>query len=207
MEASMSKQRITHEPSLRVHPRRVFLAPLGLAGIALAVAACGSTTASSVSVPQPAVATPKVNGGAVLGTASTPLGTILVDAQGRTLYEFASDSKNTSTCTGQCLTYWPVATAPANPPGAVPGITGSLGSFARPDGGTQLTINGLPLYTYAADTAPGMTSGQGSTGSGAKWWVVAPGGSPVTATAPAGQPAPATSSSAAAAARPTAGGY
>ncbi len=182
------------------------MAPLGFAVLALAVAACGSTTASSVSVPQPAVAAPSIAAGAVLGTASTPLGTILVDAQGRTVYEFASDSKNTTTCTGQCLTYWPVVTAPAKVSGTNPGVTGTVGSFARPDGGSQLTINGLPLYTYAADTAPGMTGGQGSTGSGAKWWVVAPDGTPITTSAPRGA-GTAASPASPAAARPAAGGY
>jgi predicted lipoprotein with Yx(FWY)xxD motif len=145
----------------------------------------------------------------VLSTASSPLGTILVDAQGRTVYEFASDSKNTSTCSGQCLTYWPPVVAPATVPGAVPGITGALGSFTRKDGGSELTINGLPLYTFAGDTAPGMTAGQGSNGSGAKWWVVAPDGSPITTMAggtPTGS-APSTSASTKPAAAPAPTGY
>lgn len=163
---------------------RHLLAPVALAGLALAVAACGSTTASSVSAPQPAVAPSPAAVGGVLATAQTPLGTIVVDAQGRTVYEFASDTKNTSTCNGQCLTYWPIVSAPPTVPAALPGITGTVGSFTRTDGGKQLTINGLPLYTYAADTSPGMTTGQGSSGSGAKWWVVAPDGSPITSAAP-----------------------
>jgi predicted lipoprotein with Yx(FWY)xxD motif len=192
-----------------VHDRRgrFILAPLGFVGLALAVAACGSTTATSASLPQPAVVAPATSSGGVLGTATTPLGTILVDAQGRTVYEFASDSKDTSTCSGQCLTYWPVVTAPTNVPGAIAGVTGTVGSFTRTDGGTQLTINGLPLYTYAADTAPGMTTGQGSNGSGAKWWVVAPDGSPITSTTTLGSAASPAPASTAAAAQPATGGY
>lgn len=182
------------------------LTPIGLAGIALVAAACGSTTASPVSVPQPAVVSTAGTSASGLSTASSPLGTILVDAQGRTVYEFASDSKNTSTCTGQCLTYWPPVAATATGLGASPGITGTVGSFTRSDGGSQVTINGLPLYTYAGDTAPGMTTGQGSNGSGAKWWVVAPDGSPITTSA-AGQPSAAPSAAPASAAAPAAGGY
>lgn len=183
--------------SIRERRARLLLTPLGFAGVALIVAACGSTTASTVSVPKPAVvassAAPVAStsaSGSVLGTTKTPLGTILVDAQGRTVYEFASDSKDTSTCTAQCLGYWPPVKAPSTLPGTISGVTGTVGSFARPDGGTQLTIDGLPLYTYAGDTAPGMTTGQGSTGSGAKWWVVAPDGTPITTTPPVGSAGP-----------------
>jgi predicted lipoprotein with Yx(FWY)xxD motif len=178
----MSNRLTTRIPSMPHRVGRLRLAPICLVGVALIVAGCGSTTASSVSVPQPASVAPAASSGALLGTAATPLGTILVDSRGRTVYEFASDSANSSTCSGQCLTYWPVVSAPVTVPGTIAGVTGTVGSFTRTDGGTQLTINGLPLYTYAADTAPGMTTGQGSNGSGAKWWVVAPDGSPITTT-------------------------
>jgi predicted lipoprotein with Yx(FWY)xxD motif len=189
LEVTMSNPFSTTGASNGAHRTRRLLAPLGIASIALVAAACGSTTASSAALSKPAVAQVAQPAGAVLATAKTALGTILVDAHGRTVYEFASDSKNTSTCSGQCLTYWPIVPAPATLPTALPGITGTVGSFARPDGGNQLTINGLPLYTYAADSGPGATTGQGSTGSGAKWWVVAPAGTPVTTAAPSGQPA------------------
>ena len=108
------------------------------------------------------------------------LGEILVDAKGRTVYVFMADSPGTSTCTGQCLDYWPAVVAPAKLPAPASGVTGKLGSITRDDGTRQLTINGWPLYTYAGDTKAGMTSGQGSSGSGAKWWVVSPAGKKIT---------------------------
>jgi len=113
-------------------------------------------------------------------TAKSALGPILVDAKGRTVYVFMADSPGRSTCTGQCLTYWPAVVAPAKLPAAAAGVTGKLGSITRDDGTRQLTINGWPLYTYAGDTKAGMTSGQGSSGSGAKWWVVSPAGKKIT---------------------------
>ena len=113
-------------------------------------------------------------------TAQSPLGPILVDAKGRTVYVFMADSPGTSTCTGQCLDYWPAVVAPAKLPAPASGVTGKLGSITRDDGTRQLTINGWPLYTYAGDTKAGMTSGQGSSGSGAKWWVVSPAGKKIT---------------------------
>ncbi|MBK9739543.1 MAG: hypothetical protein IPO93_08505 [Actinobacteria bacterium] len=113
-------------------------------------------------------------------TKKTALGTILVSPKGRTVYVFMADSPGTSNCTGSCLTYWPPVAAPAKLPASVPGVTGSLGTLVRDDGTRQLTINGWPLYTYAGDTTAGATSGQGSSGSGAKWWAVSPAGKKIT---------------------------
>ncbi len=44
-----------------------------------------------------------------------------------------------------------------------------------------MTYDGHPLYYYAGDSGSGMASGQGSDNFGAKWWLVAPSGSDVTA--------------------------
>jgi hypothetical protein len=152
-EVSMSNRLTPTTPSS--HRRgRLILAPVGFAGLALAVAACGSTTATSVPEQQQAVIAPAAAAGAVLGTATTPLGTILVDAQGRTVYEFASDSRDTSTCTGQCLTYWPVVTAPATVPEAIQRITATLGSFDRPDGTPITTPTPAGPATSMAPSSP-----------------------------------------------------
>ena len=49
-----------------------------------------------------------------------------------------------------------------------------------------MTYNGHPLYYFVGDTKRGMTSGQGSTGSGAKWWLVSPAGGAITHTGSSG---------------------
>jgi len=148
-------------------------------------------TAAAVAAPLPAAAagatgaTAAAQSKTVVRVATSPVGSILTDAKGRTVYLFMSDKKGVSTCTGQCLTYWPPVAAPTGLPSTLPGISGKLGSITRPDTGTrQLTINGKPLYTYAGDTKPGMISGQGSNGGGALWWVVAPSGKKITKAAP-----------------------
>ena len=52
----------------------------------------------------------------------------------------------------------------------------------------QLTLDGLPLYLFAGDKAPGDINGQARQG---VWWVVAPDGSKVTrAATPSGPVAP-----------------
>jgi len=114
---------------------------------------------------------------AALRTGQTALGTVVVNGQGMTVYVFDKDAANsgTSACTGPCLTLWPPVKAPAGTPRAT-GVTGTVGTITLPNGTRQLTLNGLPLYTYAADAKPGDTSGQGNQGFGAAWWVVGPDG-------------------------------
>jgi predicted lipoprotein with Yx(FWY)xxD motif len=167
---------------------------VGIIAVGLTVAACGSSPAASTGTTTSAPPTSTASS-AVLSTASTPLGTILVDHQGKTVYLFASDSPGHSTCNGSCLTYWPIVAAPSPVPASVPGVTAKLGSITRPDGTRQLTVNGWPVYTYAADTAPGMTSGQGTNGSGGLWWVISASGTAMKSTAGSSTPTPTPSTS------------
>ena len=156
-------------------PHRPALLVTVLAATALLVAACGSPSTT------PVANTGSTGGatGAVLSTTSTPLGTIVVDAKGMTVYLFALDSPGRSACSGACLQYWPLVAAPATLPTSLPGITGTLGVLDRPDGAKQLTLSGWPLYTYAGDTAPGTTAGEGRNLSGGLWWAVSPSGTAV----------------------------
>jgi len=56
-----------------------------------------------------------------------------------------------------------------------------LGTITRSDGTKQVTYDGHPLYYFAGDSGAGTASGQSSDSFGAKWWLVAPNGSDVTA--------------------------
>jgi predicted lipoprotein with Yx(FWY)xxD motif len=99
------------------------------------------------------------------------LGKILVDGKGMTLYMFDNDSSGKSTCDGDCLKNWPALTVADEKavitPGA--GVTGDWAVITRDDGTYQVTVNGMPLYTYAKDTKAGDVVGQ-AVGDG--WWVV-----------------------------------
>lgn len=125
---------------------------------------------------------------AALATAGSPLGTIVVNGQGMSAYVFDHDTagSGTSACTGPCLSLWPAITAATGTP-AVSGVTGKIATNALPDGKFQLTLNGLPLYTYTPDTKPGDTTGEGF---GGIWWVVGADGHKITSA-----PSPAPSSS------------
>jgi predicted lipoprotein with Yx(FWY)xxD motif len=64
------------------------------------------------------------------------------------------------------------------------GVTGPLGRITRPDGTTQATYDGHPLYTYAGDTAPGQAKGNGLNVSGGVWHEVTVSGAAQSASSP-----------------------
>jgi predicted lipoprotein with Yx(FWY)xxD motif len=137
-----------------------------LAAAVLAIAACASS-ASSSSPPAAGAASPAAGSSATTLMSATMNGTaVLTNAAGFTLYWFVPDTSTTSKCTGSCETYWPPVKGPAT---AGSGVTGTLGTITRPDGTTQATYDGHPLYTYAGDTAPGQANGNGKNLSGGVW--------------------------------------
>jgi predicted lipoprotein with Yx(FWY)xxD motif len=97
--------------------------------------------------------------------------TVLTNARGFTLYRFAPDTPNKSTCYGVCAQYWPPVTGR---PIAGTGVTGKLGMIARTGGGTQVTHDGHPLYTYIGDSAPGQSTGNNINLNGGFWYEETP---------------------------------
>jgi predicted lipoprotein with Yx(FWY)xxD motif len=105
---------------------------------------------------------------------------VLVDAKGRTVYTLTNGGKAVP-CTGACLTAWPPVLLPSGEKTAAggPGVQG-LG-VASEASGDQVTSDGLPLYTFAGDTAPGQTNGEGISNFGGTWHVVKVGGAAASA--------------------------
>lgn len=95
-------------------------------------------------------------------------GEILTGPNGLTLYAFAKDTPNVSNCAGACLEKWPPLIVDGEPV-APAGLTGRLGTMTRADGRLQVTYNGMPLYYWYTDSAPGETKGHGVN----KVWFVA----------------------------------
>lgn len=159
------------------------------ASLALTVAACGdddnpittgagdqgSATTTTTEAAAGTTTTAAAAAHATVATATSSLGTILVDASGKTLYTWDRDTGPTSTCTGACAATWPPLVLPAgtNAPVAGAGVGGTLTLAPRPDDATRMQVlfNGKPLYTYAADAAPGDTKGDGV---GGTWHVAKP---------------------------------
>jgi len=142
----------------------------------LAAACSGAATAAPASSPSPAPAAtaaasaasasaPAAAGGPVVMTATVgTVGTLVVaSSNGMTVYTFDKDVANsgTSACTGACLTKWPALTVSAgSTPAGASDVTGKLGTITRADDGSaQVTYNGLPLYFYSGDKAPGDSNG------------------------------------------------
>lgn len=144
----------------------------------LLLAACGGSAATgSTSTPATSAAgggaspSASASGPRTIATGSTSLGTVLTTPQGLTLYYFTPEKGGTVACTGNCATIWPPLKA-SGTPSAPSGVTGSLATVQLADGSSEVTYNGWPLHTYASDTAPGQTAGQGV---GGKWFVATPG--------------------------------
>jgi predicted lipoprotein with Yx(FWY)xxD motif len=116
---------------------------------------------------------------ATVGTRTTSLGKVLVDAKGRTLYVF-----DLGACTGSCASAWP----PLLTTGTPAGVHG-LGTKRLSNGTQQVTFAGKPLYRYALDVKPGQVAGAAV----AHWFALSPKGAklhakpaPTTTTTPGG---------------------
>jgi predicted lipoprotein with Yx(FWY)xxD motif len=157
----------------------------GLAIVATALALVAACSSNSGSNSSSAGTTPSGAGGSTgsattVQTTSGSLGTYLTDGTGRTLYLWVADKSGPSTCYDACAHAWPPLLT-TGAPTAGSGVDASkLGTTDRKDGAKQVTYNGNPLYYYFGDSAAGDTTGQGSDGFGAKWWVVTPSGTAIT---------------------------
>lgn len=106
------------------------------------------------------------------------VGKILVDSEGMTLYYFQKDQKGSgrSKCEGACAQAWPPLTTTGEPEATSGVKSAMLGTIERPDGTTQVTYAGWPLYTYVADQKPGEDNGTDSKAFGASWYPLHPDG-------------------------------
>ena len=149
---------------MRAARRLVFVVACSLAVLA---SGCGDGDDDDVgagSASDPAAAT--------VAVASTSLGDVLVDGEGRTLYLFTNDQGGTSSCTGACASAWPSVEVSGDPVAGDGVDEAKLATNA--DG--QVTYAGRPLYRYAADAKAGDVRGHGV---GGVWFAVDAEGDPV----------------------------
>jgi predicted lipoprotein with Yx(FWY)xxD motif len=142
-----------------MHLRSKSILTLGSALLlALALAACGgdddsgSASAGGMGGGDQTVATESISG----------VGDVLVDSSGMALYTNDMDTRSKIACTDQCLTEWlPLAAQGGKQPSSDDSsVQEKLGTVQRPDGSSQVTFAGLPLYTFA-DDSPGQVTGNG----------------------------------------------
>ena len=154
------------------------LALLALAA-ALALAGCGSDGSgggygnSGSEASGGTTANTPASGGAFVSLGSVPkVGSVLVDANGLTLYDFHKDKGTESSCYGACAGVWPPLLTDGEPRPSNGASTAKLGTTKRKDGSVQVTYAGHPLYTYAADKKPGEANGHDIDSFGAEWYAL-----------------------------------
>lgn len=157
-------------------------------GVALLVAACstGSSGTAAAGNSSPAGASSSSaaassSGSTVITTVSSSAGTFLANGSGHAVYLWSKDGNGMSACTGACTGAWPPVTTTGQVSASGGAKSSDLGTITRSNGTKQVTYDGHPLYFFAGDSGPGMASGQGNDGFGAKWWLVSPSGSDITA--------------------------
>ena len=90
-------------------------------------------------------------------------GDVLVDESGAALYRSDLESSGKVVCTGGCTEFWePVTVAGGENPTGASDIEDELDTVKRPDGDTQVTFDGKPLYSFT-DEGPGEVTGDGFT--------------------------------------------
>jgi predicted lipoprotein with Yx(FWY)xxD motif len=84
--------------------------------------------------------------------------TVLTTRRGLTLYSLSVERHGRFVCTRSCLSVWHplVIRKGVKPRGPV-----KLGTVRRPDGRTQVTFRGRPLYTFSGDSRKGEAGGEG----------------------------------------------
>jgi predicted lipoprotein with Yx(FWY)xxD motif len=124
--------------------------------------------------------------GAVVSTAKTSLGRVIVKSNGHTLYMFGKDRNGKSACSGQCASFWPPLITSGKPRVTSGARAALIGTTRRTDGRLQVTYNHHPLYTFAKDTKAGQTNGEGVNAFGGVWDAVSPAGAKIVKTSSPG---------------------
>jgi predicted lipoprotein with Yx(FWY)xxD motif len=165
---------------------RINVLVVAAAAAVVALAGCGSSSKASSGATSPTTAAPAAGGGAAtVQTANVSgVGTVLVNAQGRTLYVLTSEKGDKVTCTtaGGCTGVWPPTVLPSGTTHAVAGsgVQASLLGTVSADAQSRVTYASYPLYTFSGDTGSGVANGKGISSFGGTWWPISPAGALIT---------------------------
>ncbi|GAA3091994.1 hypothetical protein GCM10010464_64720 [Pseudonocardia yunnanensis] len=173
-------------------PRLAFVGSVLAAG-ALAVAGCSAAPPPAPAAPPAAAPSAAQQPGehgehgghqghessapALWAVQTGPLGVVTTDGSGHLMYRSDADSANppTSNCTGECAQSWlPVLVTAGEKPQLLGVDPGAVGTITRPEGTTQLTLAGWPLYRNRDD--PGGNPNAGRNGQDNTWFVITPTG-------------------------------
>ena len=144
-----------------------------LAVAALTIAAIGSPAAAQAARHAAGQRTTPVT------AHSSKYGTVLFDGKGRSIYLFAKDRGDKSSCYGSCAKAWPPLLTKGAPHAGKGARKSLLGTTRRRDGTLQVTYAGHPLYGFAGDTKRGQITCQDVSQFGGTWLVVSAAGKAV----------------------------
>jgi predicted lipoprotein with Yx(FWY)xxD motif len=100
-------------------------------------------------------------GGDILSMATIDGSDVLVDGAGQVLYTADVERGGTIKCVDQCTAFWvPLEASPAQAKEAAATLGAELSVVERPEGSTQLELDGVPLYTFTSE-GPGELMGDG----------------------------------------------
>jgi predicted lipoprotein with Yx(FWY)xxD motif len=138
---------------MRPSIRHLLTVALAVGAAALVLAACGGGSGDDNGTATAA--------GSGVATVQSVDGTnVLADAEGRTLYT-ADVERSGIRCTEACTSFWdPVDTTASEAQSAAADLDLDLSTVLRPGGERQLTLDGLPLYTFTEE-GPGQLDGDG----------------------------------------------
>ena len=156
---------------------------IGSPVLLLALGACSKNarpSASDTAATAGEVAVAAAPGGPVVFTVAARPGeaVYLTDSAGRAVYFIASPTGDAAVeCVGECTTAFdPVTGKAIVATGDTAVKVALIGTVARPDGSTQVTYGGKPLYYHRGDQAPGQTAGNGMKAGGGVATLVSPDG-------------------------------
>lgn len=119
------------------------------------------------------------------------IGTYLTNQEGRAVYMFTVEKSGQVECRGPCAKDWaPVMTRSDASAGA--GVDGDkIGTISSGGAERQVTYANHPLYYFIHDGGKaGATTGQAVASYSGFWYLLAPGGTPITAKRPGEFPEP-----------------
>jgi predicted lipoprotein with Yx(FWY)xxD motif len=139
---------------MRLMMKHKLIGALAIGLVAILLAACGGGDDDDGN------ATAAGSGSGIVSVQSVDGTDVLVDSEGRTLYT-ADVERERILCTGACASFWePIGSSTSEAESAAADLDLDLGVVERPDGGEQLTFDGLPLYTFTEED-PGQLEGDG----------------------------------------------
>jgi predicted lipoprotein with Yx(FWY)xxD motif len=162
-----------------------------IAAAVLTLAGCGSDSGGSSS-----------DSGGGSGSSGTTVsirdadgGEVLATPEGLTLYVSDQEKQQVLCKSSECMGIWsPLTVTAGETPTAPASVEPALSTIERPDGSSQVALDGQPLYTFSFDRAAGQVNGDGETdsfdGVDFTWHVARPSGA-----APAAPTSPTTSDS------------